>query len=76
MKTIDKAASSAHEAVDKVASVTNQAAETLGEKGQQLKKTERQLMENCCGYVRENPVTSMGIAVVAGFLLSRLLNRP
>ncbi|MDO9208784.1 MAG: hypothetical protein Q7T91_11090 [Sulfuricurvum sp.] len=74
METIDKAASSAHEAVDKVASVTNQAAEALGEKGQQLKNTEQQLMENCCGYVRENPVTSLGIAVAAGFLLSRVLS--
>ncbi|MDI1232350.1 MAG: DUF883 domain-containing protein [Methylobacter sp.] len=76
MKTIDKAASSAHEALDKVASVTNQATEALGEKGEQLINAEQQLTENCCGYVRENPVTSLGIAVAAGFLLSRLLNRP
>jgi ElaB/YqjD/DUF883 family membrane-anchored ribosome-binding protein len=75
METIDKAANSAHEAVDKVASVTNQAAQTLGEKGEQLKNAEQQLMENCCGYVRNNPVSSLGIAVAAGFLLSRVLSR-
>ena len=74
METIDKASNSAHEAVDKIASATNQAAETLGEKGEQLKNAEQQLMENCRGYVRDNPITSLGIAAAAGFLLSRLLS--
>ena len=40
METIDKASHSAHEAVDKIANATNQAAETLGEKGEQLKNAE------------------------------------
>jgi ElaB/YqjD/DUF883 family membrane-anchored ribosome-binding protein len=74
METIDKAADSAHEAVDKIASATNQAAEALGEKGEQLKNAEQQLMEDCRGYVRDNPITSLGIAVAAGFLLSRVLS--
>ncbi|MDD1641939.1 MAG: DUF883 domain-containing protein [Methylococcaceae bacterium] len=74
METIDNASKSAHEAVDKIASATNQAAETLSEKGEQLKNAEQQLMENCRGYVRDNPITSLGIAVAAGFLLSRLLS--
>jgi ElaB/YqjD/DUF883 family membrane-anchored ribosome-binding protein len=74
METIDNAAKSAHEAVDKIASATNQASETLVEKGERLKNAEQQLMENCRGYVRDNPITSLGIAAVAGFLLSRLLS--
>lgn len=74
METIDKAASSAHEVVDKIASVTNQAAEALGEKGEQLKNTEQQLIEDCRMYINDNPITSMGIAVAAGFLLNRLLS--
>ena len=74
METIDKASHSAHEAVDKIASATNQAAEALGEKGEQLKNAEQQLMESCRGYVQDNPITSLGIAVAAGFLLSRLLS--
>ncbi len=74
MDTIEKASKSAHEAVDKVASATNQAAETLGEKGNQLKNDEQQLMENCRSYVRDNPITSLGIAAAAGFLLSRVLS--
>ena len=74
METIDKASKSAHEAVDKIASAGNQAAETLGEKGEQLKNAEQQLVENCRSYVRDNPITSLGIAAAAGFLLSRLLS--
>ena len=74
MDTIDTAAQSAHEAVDKIASATNQAAEALGEKGEQLKNAEQQLMASCRGYVQDNPITSLGIAVAAGFLLSRVLS--
>ena len=74
METIDKASKSAHEAVDKIANAGNQAAETLGEKGAQLKNAEQQLMEDCRVYVRDNPITSVGIAVAAGFLLSRVLS--
>jgi ElaB/YqjD/DUF883 family membrane-anchored ribosome-binding protein len=75
METIDNASKSAHGAFDKIASATSQAAEALGEKGEQLKKTEQQLMKNCRGYISDNPITSVGIAVAAGFLLSSLLRR-
>jgi ElaB/YqjD/DUF883 family membrane-anchored ribosome-binding protein len=74
METLDKVSNSAHEAFDKIASATSQATEALEEKGQQLKKTEQQLMKNCRGYISDNPIISVGIAVAAGFLLSRLLN--
>jgi ElaB/YqjD/DUF883 family membrane-anchored ribosome-binding protein len=72
METIDKVASTAHEAVDRLAGATGQAAATLGEKGQQLKNAEQRLMENARGYTRDNPMVSLGIAVAAGFVLSRL----
>jgi ElaB/YqjD/DUF883 family membrane-anchored ribosome-binding protein len=75
METLDNASKSAHEAFDKIASATSQAAEALGEKGEQLKKTEQRLMQNCRGYISNNPITSVSIAVAAGFLLSRLLSR-
>jgi ElaB/YqjD/DUF883 family membrane-anchored ribosome-binding protein len=71
METLDKVSNSAHEAFDKIASATSQAAEALGEKGKQLKKTEQQLMKNCRGYISNNPITSVGIAVAAGRLLNR-----
>ena len=74
METIDKAANSANEAIDKVASSVNEAAEALGKKGEQLKNAEQQLLEDCRVYVRDNPITSLGIAVAAGFLLSRVIS--
>lgn len=74
METVEKASNFAHESVDKIARVSNQAADALEEKGQQLKSAEQRLMKNCQGYVRDNPVSSLGIAVAAGFILSRLLN--
>ena len=75
MDITDKVSHSAHEAYDKIADATSQAAEALGEKGEQLKKAEQQIMEDCRVYVRDNPITSVSIAVAAGFLLSRLLSR-
>ncbi len=74
METTDTVFNSAHQAVDKVASVTNQAVDALGEKGEQLKNAEQQLIKDCRGYISDNPITSLGIAVAAGFLLSRLLS--
>lgn len=55
METINKAANSAHKAVDKIASAANQATEELCEKEKQLKNAEQQLMKNCRSYVRYNP---------------------
>jgi len=74
MDTIKKAAESVHETVDKIANATNQAADSLGEKSEQLKNCEQQLVENCRSYVHENPLTALGIAAAAGFVLSRLLS--
>ncbi len=71
---VDRIASGAHQTVDKLAGVAAQAADTLGVKGEQLKNMQAQAMEQCRGYVRENPVASLGIAIAAGFLLSRLLS--
>jgi ElaB/YqjD/DUF883 family membrane-anchored ribosome-binding protein len=68
MEKIDKAANSANEAIDKATRATNKATEALG------KNAEQQIMEDCRVYVRDNPITSMGIAVAAGFLLSRVLS--
>jgi ElaB/YqjD/DUF883 family membrane-anchored ribosome-binding protein len=70
---VDRIAAGAHQAVDKMAGAATQAAETLGVKGKQLKNAQVRLIEDCAGYVRDHPVTSLGIAVAAGFLLSRLL---
>lgn len=74
MEMTDKASQFAHKAGEKIANASNQASDTLSEKAEQLKNAEQRLMKDCCGYVQDNPVTSLGIAVAAGFLLSRLLS--
>lgn len=74
MNTTDKVANFAHETVDAVAGATNQARATFDQKSDQIINAEQQLLKNCQTYVRENPVTSLGLAVAGGFLLSRLLS--
>ncbi|MDD5578532.1 MAG: DUF883 C-terminal domain-containing protein [Methylobacter sp.] len=73
-ETVNRLRSGAHEAVDKAADVTTQAAEVMSQKGEQLMNMEQQFLENCRTYIHEKPVTSLGIAVGAGFLLSRILS--
>lgn len=72
-ETIGKVSNSAHEVVDKIAGVSYQAADVLGEKGEQLKNAEMEMVEDYRTYVRENPMKSVGIAVAAGFFLSRVM---
>ncbi|MDD5461331.1 MAG: hypothetical protein PHG00_06825 [Methylococcales bacterium] len=74
MKTTDQVYKSANKAYNKVASASHEASEVLGEKGEQLGKTQRKLMKECCAYISHNPIASVTIAVVGGFLLSRLFN--
>lgn len=71
--TVDRITSGAHQAVDKIASVASKAADTLGVQGEQLMNFQARAMEQARGYVRENPVASLGIAIAAGYLLSRLI---
>ncbi len=72
--TIERVQAAAHETVEKVADATRQAAQSLGRKGEQLKNAEQQLLEDCRTYMSEKPITSLAIAVGAGFLLSRLMS--
>jgi len=70
---VDRIASGAHQAVDKIAGAAGQAAETLSVKGGQLKNAQAQALAQARIYVRDNPLAALGIAVAAGYLLSRLL---
>jgi ElaB/YqjD/DUF883 family membrane-anchored ribosome-binding protein len=72
--TVDRMASGAHAAVDKTADMAARAAESLDAKGEQLKNLQAQWLESSRAYVRDHPVQALGIAVVGGFLLSRLLS--
>ena len=57
-----------------MADVAARAADAVDVKSEQLKDIQAQWLEKSRVYIRDNPVKSLGIAVVSGFLLSRLLS--
>lgn len=73
-QTVDQMAAGAHKAVDRFAETTNAATDNLEAKGKQLRETQEAWLKNVRGYVRANPGTSLGIALVGGFLVSRVLS--
>jgi ElaB/YqjD/DUF883 family membrane-anchored ribosome-binding protein len=79
---VDRAAASAHQTVDRVAAKVGPAvervrvaaqdsADTLHAKLGDLGAMRQEWTESCRSYVRERPMTAIGVAVLAGFLLSR-----
>lgn len=74
MKATEQVSDYIHDTVDKVSKAANNAGDAIGEKGQQFRKTEEHYVGNCQKYIRNNPISSIGVAVAAGFVLSRLLS--
>ena len=72
---IDRVAAMAHQAVDKAAGAVATRAGWLSEQGEGLNATQRKLVAGSSSYVSANPLKAVGIAVVAGFLLSRIILR-
>ena len=72
---IDRVAAMAHQAVDKAAGAAAPTADWLTEQGESLNATQKKLVADTCSYVSANPLKAVGIAVVAGFLLSRIILR-
>jgi ElaB/YqjD/DUF883 family membrane-anchored ribosome-binding protein len=66
---IDRIASGAHKAVDNADEVAHHAAQSLGKAG--VKGEE--LVAAGTGYMREHPLFTLGLAVTAGYVLSRVL---
>lgn len=71
---VDHMTSGAHNAVDKMAHAANRTAETIEEKTTQMREAQARITETCRSQVREKPMTAIGIAVAAGFLVSWLLS--
>ena len=69
---IDKVATMAHRAVDKAAASAMPAAGWIGDKTDKLDATQKQFRNDACAYISANPLTSIGLAVLAGMLLARL----
>ena len=70
---IDQVAAMAHKAVDKAAGAAAPAADWLAEQGDSLNVTQKKLVADTSAYISANPLKALGIAVAAGFLLSRVL---
>ena len=70
---IDRVTQSAHHAVDRAVSAASSAAERLHSVGDtRYAHMAQEWKEQACAYVRAHPMTAVGIAVAAGYLLSRL----
>lgn len=69
---ITHAAVVAHQVVDRMTGAAAPTAEWLAAKGESLNVAQKKLVSDTRGYVSANPLKSVGIAVAAGFLLSRL----
>jgi ElaB/YqjD/DUF883 family membrane-anchored ribosome-binding protein len=79
---VERAASTAHQAVDRVASKVSPtvervraaaqgSAETLQARMDTIGSMPSELAQSCRANVRERPMTALGVAVLVGFLLSR-----
>lgn len=72
---IDRAAEYAHQTVDKAVTGATPAAEWLDEQATALNATQKKLVGNTREYVAANPLKSLGLALAAGFLISRIIRK-
>lgn len=70
---IEQVAEMAHQAVDKAAASAAPAVDWLGQQGESLNATQKKLVTNTSAYIAANPLMSVGMAVLAGFLISRMI---
>jgi ElaB/YqjD/DUF883 family membrane-anchored ribosome-binding protein len=70
--SIDRFSASAHNTVDKMVSAASSAAERFNVSDSKFAHTAQEWKEQTCSYVRAHPMTAVGIAVAAGYILSRL----
>jgi ElaB/YqjD/DUF883 family membrane-anchored ribosome-binding protein len=64
-----------HQAVDRLDDVAARAVDKVDQSGEYLKDAQERMAGGARGYVREQPLTAVGVAVASGFLLSWLLRR-
>jgi len=72
---IDQVAAMAHQAVDKAAGVAAPTVDWLTEQGKSINASQKQLVADTRSYVSANPLKAVGMAMVAGFVLGRLIRR-
>ena len=72
MEMLNKATARAHGAVDQVAEAAAPAAQWIEEHGETLTTTGKKLVDNMYKYIAAHPLQSVGLALAAGYLVSRL----
>ena len=72
---VDRLAQSAHEAVDKTASVASSYAERFSSKSGEFMQMKDDWVATARDNVRENPLQALGVAVAAGYLLHMITRR-
>lgn len=73
--TVDRVAEKSAEAESELRERADKGAEKLRETEQKAKEAAEQSAEKVTGYIKDNPMTSAGMAFVAGVFLSSLLRR-
>jgi ElaB/YqjD/DUF883 family membrane-anchored ribosome-binding protein len=72
MGILNKATARAHGAVDQVADAAAPAAQWLEEQGETLTNSGEKLVDSTRKYVAAHPLQSLGLALAAGYLISRI----
>lgn len=72
---IEQVAAMAHEVVDKAAASAAPAVDWIGEQAESLQATQKRLVTDTSAYIAANPLMSVGMAFLAGCLISRLMRR-
>lgn len=70
---VEQVSAGVHQAMNKVSGAASAAAQTLDEKGRQLINVQMRLADGCRAQIAEKPLTTLAIAVGAGFMLNWLL---
>jgi len=70
--TLNRASERVHETVDRVTNAATSSLQQLGINSDEWLAMKDRAMESTRGYVRENPLMALGIALAVGILLARI----
>jgi ElaB/YqjD/DUF883 family membrane-anchored ribosome-binding protein len=72
---IERLKTTAHDAVERAAAAASSAADSLSARSGDLIAAKREWMDTARGYVRDHPLAALGIAIAAGYVLTRFTGR-
>jgi len=70
---IDQVTAMAHQVVDKAAASAAPAVDWIDQQGESLNATQKKVVTHTSAYISANPLMSVGVAVLAGYLISRMI---